>query len=1114
MEFIVILVLLWLVSPIVFFILFLTQMSRANTYKQLNEKLNEENRLLRETLFSKNAPKSEPAPQEETQSAEPPPETRSADTVQPETPAAETVSEEAVKAEPVKPEPAKVTVNSAYNMSYARNVAQPAPQPKTEPVKTAPAQPKQKVSSINVLLILGALFIITAGLIFATTTWEFLPSGLRAVVILSFSAIFFAASSLAERKFSLEKTGILFYTLGSVFLPITLIAAGHFKVFGEWFSLYGNGRPLLLAITFAALSAVCLKGGCDYRHKVFSWCGLVSFSASICALILQFTDNMAVFALIASIYGFGMIFACQALSKIDSEKAEPILSQLNSFSAVNTIILSLSSLAAMFVCDNGALSLASCAIFAAGYLKNQFTEKNGFAGAVPFTVFVTCGMFAAFSPDDFSGIACTLVISSAIPAVLSFMNFIPDKLKSAVTFISNAFAVITAVICTLSAFFAEPSLLALGAYAILAAEILALSIIHRSEKSGALMKSVFPLSCTILAVLGTRLIFENDSEYSAGFYVPLVTAAFALLLQGLFVFVKPLKLRTVASDFIYSAVSLICGFMLIAAAEYPEGIPMCLLYTGGFAITAVTMLLPAFSAENDAERVPFIVLSMLWGGFLIVPIAKLLPDMEGSTILFASLAVTAVYTVISVVLSCLNKNRAIDNAVSVSARITIAAYVIAVMFFESYASPLLAVLAAICIFRAVKHGVTGELVCGLAFTFTAAGFASYDIFNVEFTETWLFVCGAAALVYLGSIFVPEGKFTKAAETTSRWALFAMNLMCMIEIGFSNEWNPVYTVITAVFFLLSVTSFYNKSFTPPLLASIGIAYPVFVVALEDYFREAKLFGYWSKDWFVLDFSEWSPVGLAVAVIMMLTVIPSYLLHKNSLSEKKDGGIMLDVFAFTRFIGFFCYVGSTHDDISRWCGIWLFTLCLLTLCRKGQKPMFRKAIYTISALMPVIACFTQPFFNVPEIIELEFNIVPVLLYCFAMRFMWKEKLPVVDNITFVVYILSYLILFGDALSGGHVADGLIIVISSLAMLILSFMIKKKKWFVLSVTVLVVSTLFMSRNFWASLAWWVYLLAAGLLLIAIGAANELKKQSADKHEGSEFKQKLTRFMSEWTW
>ena len=32
--------------------------------------------------------------------------------------------------------------------------------------------------------------------------------------------------------------------------------------------------------------------------------------------------------------------------------------------------------------------------------------------------------------------------------------------------------------------------------------------------------------------------------------------------------------------------------------------------------------------------------------------------------------------------------------------------------------------------------------------------------------------------------------------------------------------------------------------------------------------------------------------------------------------------------------------------------------------------------------------------------------------------------------------------------------------------------------------------------SLAWWIYLLAAGILLIAIGAMNEMKKQNVGKN------------------
>ena len=53
-------------------------------------------------------------------------------------------------------------------------------------------QEKHRVSSINVLLIIGSLLIILAGFIFATTTWATLGNIVKAAIILSFSALLFA----------------------------------------------------------------------------------------------------------------------------------------------------------------------------------------------------------------------------------------------------------------------------------------------------------------------------------------------------------------------------------------------------------------------------------------------------------------------------------------------------------------------------------------------------------------------------------------------------------------------------------------------------------------------------------------------------------------------------------------------------------------------------------------------------------------------------------------------------------------------------------------------------------------------------------------------------------
>ncbi|MDE7288871.1 MAG: hypothetical protein K2N71_05115, partial [Oscillospiraceae bacterium] len=82
--------------------------------------------------------------------------------------------------------------------------------------------------------------------------------------------------------------------------------------------------------------------------------------------------------------------------------------------------------------------------------------------------------------------------------------------------------------------------------------------------------------------------------------------------------------------------------------------------------------------------------------------------------------------------------------------------------------------------------------------------------------------------------------------------------------------------------------------------------------------------------------------------------------------------------------------------------------------------------------------------------------------------------------------------------------------LIMLAVSFVIKKKRWFVLAVASMVTSAVLLSITRLDSIAWLVYLLIAGAALIALGVVNELKKQQQKSGEDT----KLTRFMSDWKW
>lgn len=1121
MELFITLLGIWLVAPVPLLILTIIFGCNSKKLKEQIKQLEKENELLRNK-----ASEVPPTACEQVLSADN--EAAAAENTQPEQPdVTETVQPpitEPPKAETPPPCQSAPNAESRYNMPYygsaKNNDVSPVPQAaKSTP---APAERAHKVSSINVMLILGALFIIISGLIFATTAWKFLSSGVRAIVIFSFSAVFFAVSSLAERKFKLPKTGVLFYTLGSTFLPITLIAAGYFKVFGEWFSLFGGGRALLLALTFAALSAVCIKGSCDYKSKTFSWCGLISFSAAVCSFIYQFTeDSIAVSALAVSIYSFAALFLCDILSKKQSERFDVLISQLNTFAAVNTLILSISGI--ITTCSkeaNGIISLIACIIFAAGYLKSSFTEKNGFSGAIPFTVLITFGMFAAFSPDNFKDVTCTVTLISVIPAALSLMGLVPEKLRGALKIISNIGAVIALVFCAAAALSAEPSWLALGAYAILAAEILVLGLMHKNEANGKAMLNVFPAACVVIALFLSRLIFSYAETPNKPLYTILTFTAFTAVLQVLFIFVFRTKLRTAASDVIFALSSGIAMFFALAECEYSAWLVLvsCLVTVG-------TVLLPAFDTEKPWKNTLFSSAAMIWSGFMAFPLSQLMenavPQLSlgvSRTIILTSFSI--VLAAVSAAVTFLCKNKTTDTAVSVALRLILSSYFIYLAALgNAFISPVFFIITAICLFREIKLKNNAEFTISNLLCIILAGLAAYDANRqFGFEHIILFMCGMAAVIYIICLFTHEsgGSFEKISNIVSRYGMLVLTSLALFYLSVDGSpFSVAYTLMTLLFFLLTATAFYNSRLTVPLIIPFILFYTAAVNSLEEFFISAGFFVTYEDHLVnpILTYRNYSPTAIAAAVMILISIALSYILHRDSVLGKENRK-MPDCFAITRFVGVIIYFNEALGDKDEWFSIWLTAACLLSLCRREQKPVFRRWIYTVVLTAPVIAWIFQPFFELPDVIELELKILPVLIYCAVIRMLWKEKLTVIDNITFGIYAFSYLLLFADALSSGLIADGLIIVITSFILLVFSFIVKKKKWFILSVAVLLTATLFMSRNFWASLAWWVYLLAAGLILIAIGATNELKKQSAAKENKSEFEKKVTRFMSEWTW
>ncbi len=66
----------------------------------------------------------------------------------------------------------------------------------------------------------------------------------------------------------------------------------------------------------------------------------------------------------------------------------------------------------------------------------------------------------------------------------------------------------------------------------------------------------------------------------------------------------------------------------------------------------------------------------------------------------------------------------------------------------------------------------------------------------------------------------------------------------------------------------------------------------------------------------------------------------------------------------------------------------------------------------------------------------------------------------------------------------------------MIIASAKTGQKKWFWLGSVSLFVLVMYITKDFWLSIAWWVYLLAAGIILIAYAGWNEYCRISGNEN------------------
>lgn len=253
----------------------------------------------------------------------------------------------------------------------------------------------------------------------------------------------------------------------------------------------------------------------------------------------------------------------------------------------------------------------------------------------------------------------------------------------------------------------------------------------------------------------------------------------------------------------------------------------------------------------------------------------------------------------------------------------------------------------------------------------------------------------------------------------------------------------------------------------------------------------------------------PVVFRFAIVSLwFVVIQMFLLlrkrRNGKTEEKHELSAMWELCGFvTLIVGLLCAEGSRE---------WIFGYLLMFACyflRFANIKKFCPGAGTLSATLLAAAMWEQPFLIWPKEFALEIGLVPAVMLIYVLGLLWGQKgrqdihlaesnvqahAKTVRNLQDIGYVSSLVVLSIDAFRTGLLADALMLELVCLIIFIVSQIKGAIGWVRISGACILLVALFMTKEFWFRVSWWVYLLVAGISLIVFAAVNEKRKHKND--------------------
>ena len=149
--------------------------------------------------------------------------------------------------------------------------------------------------------------------------------------------------------------------------------------------------------------------------------------------------------------------------------------------------------------------------------------------------------------------------------------------------------------------------------------------------------------------------------------------------------------------------------------------------------------------------------------------------------------------------------------------------------------------------------------------------------------------------------------------------------------------------------------------------------------------------------------------------------------------------------------------------------------------------RRELLSAQVVIGQILLLTQPYIEISEQFDTEWRYAVVIAGIVLLGRIWYDKWEVFRWIQFAVICRAFAGLLWNNLLHGELENVLILAVASLVVLIIAAIYNKKEYVIASSITLCLLVFYLTRSFWLSLEWWMYLFVAGVALIVLAIRKE---------------------------